>query len=266
MKFAVIGGDMRIARLAALLEDDGHEVNVFALEKAGRTCSQYAPSDPPGHGEAMAPLGPRSAVTIEAAVAGANCVVLPLPVTERKGILSTPLSSSEISMGEALGVIAPGTLVCAGRVDDDTRALAKKRGLVFVDYFKREELAVLNAAATAEGAIDIIMRNTPITVWKSKVLVIGFGRVGKLTAHRLHGLRADVTVSARNYGDMAWIESLGYKALDTRALEGQLAEFDVVVNTVPSLVLPESRLWELKPGALCLDLASKPGGADIAFG
>jgi dipicolinate synthase subunit A len=108
------------------------------------------------------------------------------------------------------------------------------------------------------------MQETPITLWRCRVLVIGFGHIGKLLAHRLTGLCAEIWVSARNYGDMAWIEALGMHPLDTRSLEGHLGSFDVIVNPVPAPVLGEGRLREIRRDALCLELASKPGGMDFA--
>ena len=122
---------------------------------------------------------------------------------------------------------------------------------------------LFRSVATAEGALGIILQETPKTLWRSRVLVVGFGHVGKLVADRLKVLGAEVWVSARSCGDRAWIEALGMRALDTRTLEGALARFDVVVNTVPALVFGEARLRELKGDVLCVDLASKPGGLDF---
>ena len=92
------------------------------------------------------------------------------------------------------------------------------------------------------------------------MLIIGFGRIGKLTAHRLRGLCAEVSVSARSPADFVWIDAYGYNALDTHSLGGKLGAFDIVINTVPVPILDQSLLDELKPGTLCVDLASKPGG------
>ncbi len=72
-----------------------------------------------------------------------------------------------------------------------------------------------------------------------------------------------MTASARSYADMAWIRAYGYEVAHTEKLESHLSQFDVIINTVPARVLGENRLKELKPGCLCLDLASKPGGMDF---
>jgi dipicolinate synthase subunit A len=191
-------------------------------------------------------------------------VVLPLPVIGKKGMLFAPLSSEEYSIRSVLRDLDLDSMICAGWIDEETQQVAEEYGLTLTDYFQREELKVFNGVATAEGAVGLIMQETPTTLWRSRVLVVGFGHIGKLLAHRLTGLDAEVWVSARNYGDMAWIEALGMRPLDTRSLEGHLGYFDVIVNTVPALVLGEGRLREIKKDALSVDLASKPGGFDFA--
>ena len=67
MVFAVMGGDERQARLAAQLAEDGHEVRVFALEVAAL------------------PEEIRHHDTAAEAAEGADCVVLPLPLSIKKG-------------------------------------------------------------------------------------------------------------------------------------------------------------------------------------
>ncbi len=244
MRFAVIGGDMRQLRLAELLAADGHEVKCFAMEREE-------------------PAGAQTCASASEAAGGAECVVLPLPVCGRDGCLNAPLSDSRHFIESVFADFSPGQLVCAGRVTPAVREAAGRFGLEMIDYFSREELAVLNAATTAEGAIQTAMEETPAVLCGSKCLVIGYGRIGKMLSQRLRMLGADVTVSARKQADKAWIRGFGLKAADTGALENELREADVVFNTVPACVLPGEKLALLRRGCVCIDLASKPGGMDF---
>ena len=245
MNFAVIGGDMRQAKLAELLAADGHKVSVYAQDK-------LIPAEEVSFKESA-----------QEALKDAECVVLPLPMTTKDGMLNTPLSNKRHTVTEVLGVIYEGQIVCAGRIDEETYTKARDKKIVLIDYFAREELAVSNAAATAEGAVQIMMEEMPITICGSKCLVLGFGRIGKMLAHKLHALGARVTVSARKYSDRSWIEALGYTAENTAEIDGRLSGYDAIINTVPARVLDERRLKEVDSGCLCLDLASKPGGMDF---
>lgn len=232
MNFAVIGGDARFSRLAELLRADGHQALCAGLEGAGAAC-----------------------LPLEDAVKDAEIVILPLPACAGETV-NAPLAAEKIEIRRLAGLIRPCQTVLAGKPSGTLTELVP-----CVDYFAREELTVRNAAATAEGALEILMRELPVTLLGERILVVGFGRIGKLLALRLHLLGARVTVSARKPADRAWIQCLGLEAADTERLD--VSGFRTVVNTVPALVLDEKRLLRLDRDCLCLDLASKPGGVDF---
>ena len=241
----VVGGDLRHAKLAQLLAEDGHTVHTFALGEQP---------------EAIQGLTAEDSIR-QAALA--DCVVLPLTITNGAGLLNAPLSPSEHPLIPILDCLSPRQFICGGRVDERVQKLAHARGLTIHDYFAREELAVANAVPTAEGAVQLAMEHLPITVHGSRVLVIGFGRVGRLTAQRFQALGARVSVAARRYEQLAWAQAMGFGGEHLNHLRGWLCGYDLVVNTVPAQVLGREELEDLKPGCLILDLASKPGGVDL---
>ncbi len=244
MNFAVIGGDMRQAKLAELLTEDGHLVNAFAVDKLKmeKVTRKEKLSD---------------------AITDADCVILPLPAISSEGVINTPFSGTTLTTRQVFSLISPGQIVCAGKVNAGLRELAEWSGAELYDYFAREELTVANAATTAEGAVQIIMEETSRTLLGAKCLVVGYGRIGKLLAHRLQAMGAEVTVSARKCVDFAWIKAYGYRAENTEKLDGKLSKYDVIINTVPAKILDERKLVQISKRCLCLDLASKPGGIDF---
>ena len=116
---------------------------------------------------------------------------------------------------------------------------------------------------TAEGAIQIAMEELPITLHEARVLVVGFGRVGRALAPRLQALGARVTVAARRYEQRSLAQSMGLGTERANRLPDWLCGYDLVVNTAPARVLGVEELSALKEGALVIDLASKPGGIDL---
>ena len=244
IKFALVGGDMRQARLAAMLASDGHTVYVSCMEKAGE-------------------ISKTQNLSTEEAFKRADCIILPLPAFDSLGGLNTPLSSKKISEDELLKLIPKNVKVFGGRFDEKFISRCRDMGIDIHDYFAREELKVANAAATAEGAIQIAMEETARTLCGAKALVIGYGRIGKLLSHKLWLLGADVVASARKPEDLAWIKAWGLKSVHTSNLEEILAQQDIIFNTVPSKVLGKYGLSLLKKTCLCVDLASKPGGIDF---
>lgn len=236
---------MRTVSLASAMGRDGHKISCFALENApGFTESQLASS----LGECLN---------------GTDCVVLPLPVLDVRGKLNAPLSGTGYSAEDIMRALPRNAVICGGRADRSLLTLAEELGLDFTDYFAREELVALNALATAEGAISLILRSSPRTIWDSNILIVGFGRIGRMLAERLRHLGAHVSVSARKAGDMAYIRALGCEALDTRTLGPELGRFHTVINTVPARVLRREQLELMSGNVLCIDLASRPGGVDF---
>lgn len=239
----VIGGDLRQSKLARLLLLDGHTVHTYALEQAAET----------------ADLCQETLTGVELA----DCVVLPLPAAGEEAALNAPLSGESHPLMKILDALRPDQILCAGKVDANTLATARERGLRVFDYFAREELAIANAVPTAEGAIQLAMEELPVTIHGTRSLVIGCGRLGRLLAPRLAALGSRVSVSARKWADLAWAEASGFGAEQTGQLDEWLCGYDLIVNTVPALVLGEAQLAALKPEALVIDLASKPGGVDM---
>ena len=241
----VVGGDQRQSSLARLLSQDGHTVHTYALDQACGLSGSF-----PQPSLRSIPL--------------ADCVILPLPVAQGEGtLLNAPLSASDHPLEDILDRLSPGQFLCGGRVSPQIQALAQARGLTLRDYFAREELAVANAVPTAEGALQLAMEHLPITIHGARVLVVGFGRVGKLTAQRFQALGARVSVAARRYEQLSWARAMGMGAEHLEGLGEFLCGYDLIVNTVPARVLGREELEEVREDCLILDLASKPGGVDL---
>lgn len=232
--FGLIGGDRRQAELSRLLAADGSTVYTYGLNT-------------------WKPVG---ASGLEQA-AGADVVILPLPLCRGDGVLNC--EEGPVPTRSLFRRLRPAQRVLAGQVKPEQRQEAADYGLVLEDYFLREELTVANAAATAEAAIQVAMERLDETLLGMECLVLGFGRIGKLLCHRLHGLGARVAAAARRPVDLAWIRAYGWQALETGKLDGKLSGFGAVFNTVPSPVLGRVLLEQLPAGCLCVDLASVQG-------
>ena len=237
-RIAVIGGDMRQVYLARMLLEEGQDVVTWGLDK--------------GEGPRPVPLH----MALEAEV-----LVLPLPVC-RGGGLNLPLTDTALDPEQLWPRLRYDQLVLGGMTEELEPRLMAEYGLTVADYYRREETQVANAVPTAEGAVQRAMAATDTTLHGSSCLVLGFGRTGKLLANRLKGLGAHVTAAARKYGDLAWIQALGYEPLAVKDLPGRLGGFDLIFNPVPAPLLDAARLAETRKECLLMELASAPGGVD----
>lgn len=235
MNFSMIGGDARSVRLAGLLREDGHTVRHFALEQAL----------------------PDGAANLAAALADADCVVLPLPAA-RDGALNAPYSALSLPIDALLHALHPGTLVCAGKADAAVREICAARGLILRDYFLREDFTQANAVLTAKAAAALMARQRPLR--GRNVLISGYGRIGKSLAALLLRAGAAVTVAARAPSAREQARSLG-----CRAVPIELAPetgYDFAVNTVPSPIFGADAIRAFG-SAQCIELASPPYGFDL---
>ncbi len=243
--FAVVGGDLRQAWLAGRLARQGSRVNAAMLDRDVE-------------------LSPRVHKTneVEQAVEGAQVVVLPLPVSIDGKTLNAPFADKQMEL-ERLFPLLKGKLVLGGKTDS-LQKLARQQGVELIDYFTREELAVLNSIPTAEGALELAMSELPTTIFGTQVLLTGFGRISRVLCRLLVAMGAKVTVAARKHSDFAWIGIFGAKAVHIDALAEAAARAELVFNTVPSLLFDHRVLSALPRDAVVIDLASKPGGVDFA--
>lgn len=190
-------------------------------------------------------------------------IILPLPVSQDGEYINAPFSSRKIAASELIPHIKNGGIVFGGKFDDASQKIFTNSGIETIDYFDREELNVLNAVPTAEGAVQIAMEETASTIYGQNILITGFGRISKVLIKILNGMGANITVTARKYSDLAWAEIYGCKSVHTSSLHECIDKFDIIFNTVPAVLFDEYMLTKLRKDTLMIDLASKPGGVDF---
>ena len=155
---------------------------------------------------------------------------------------------------ELLPLFSPDITVMGGNLQHPALAGYRTADLLADPLYLAE-----NARITAHCAIGLAMTQLPVTLYGCHILVIGWGRIGKLLAVLARNMGAIVTVAARKPADRAMVLSLGYDSIDTDSLEGSLLRYRVIFNTVPAPVLSKEALEESAPDCLKIDLASTLG-------
>ena len=183
----------------------------------------------------------------------AKIILLPVPSLESNG---------RIKGGPAPEELPADALIIGGNLRHS--AFEKRR---CIDLLQNNRYLSENAAITAHCALCIAMENLPVTLPGCKVLVVGWGRIGKHLARLLRLLGAEVTVAARSDADRALASAFGYATMDTKEEAPDLSEFRVIYNTAPAMVLNKKKLSACRSDCLKVDLASVLGmeGTDVIW-
>ncbi len=131
-----------------------------------------------------------------------------------------------------------------------------------IDVALRDDFAYKNAIPTAEGAIALAMKSTPITLYDSNILVTGFGKVSKILVERLQGLCKNVTVTLRNQSDAALLNTLGIKTIPIEMIAENLYDYNIIFNTIPYKIFTKEILSKATQNNLFIELASNILGFD----
>lgn len=190
----------------------------------------------------------------------------PLPESFRRVILPFPAFRGDLLRGregipieEVLCRVNAETVLFGGCLGSREACIRNRGGSCF-DLYNTEPLTTENAALTAEGAIGMVMERCGKPLQHSRCLVIGWGRIGKLLSHKLRGLSAEVTVTARREGDLALAEALGFDTDRTGVYDKGLKQYDYIFNTVPNSVLSREQIGETSENCVLMELASAPFG------
>ena len=245
-RISIIGGDLRIVKLSEMLLHEVAEVFTQGLEKA----------------EGI--IETKKCESIEEAINLSDVILGPLPFSSDSTTINAPFSNNKILINDLIKALN-GKKLIAGSIRNNVYELAKENNVEIIDLMKREEFSVLNAISTAEGTIKIAIEETSKTLHGSNILVMGFGRIGKILAKMLDGMGDKVSCEARKHSDLAWIKAFGYQPIALKDLKEKLENFDIIINTIPYMVLDKENLKEVKDDALIIDLASNPGGVDREY-
>lgn len=242
-RLALLGGDARQETMKRELERMGWRVDAWGLETA-------------------------CAATPQEAVRGADAILLPMPATTDGVRIRTQRQNASLRFPSLLEMLPERSCILGGRLPDSWQQTARERGHYVEDYAESDVLQLYNALPTVEAAICLAMQSLPVTLFSTRVCVIGYGRIASLLAERLVSLGADVTVYARRERDMVHATLRGARGVQIKG-EGEgstLAAIPpdcrVLFNTVPQRILSRPILERLPKGCLLMELASAPGGFD----
>lgn len=242
----IFGGDKRQVYMASSLLNKGYQVYTFRL---------FEKIEHKNH----------SAVnSLKELMNKCRVLIGPIPLT--RDLVTISSGSSDNTDGETIAhYLNKEHMLIGGLIPQDIQTMCKEKDIFCYDLMNSDKIAIMNAVATAEGAIMEAIKSSVINLHKSNCLVIGYGRCGKILAAKLKGLDANVTIAARSDNDLAYAQATGLSAVHIRDMEQLLPTFHFIFNTVPALILNKELLKKVSEDVVIIDIASAPGGVDFEY-
>lgn len=234
-----LGGDKRQLFAANAFAQMGYTVYIVGFDK-------------------LESLGNLIITDIYTGIINSDIVVFPVTGIQER-IIPCYFSDLELSLTDELLLLLKDKIVFSGK-SQTIKNISKE--IKIYDYLNREEFAVANALATAEGAVQVAMEEYEGLISNSKCLVTGYGRIGRILSSMLNSLNAKVTVSTGKPDHFEYIIASGNRPIKTNDIKG-LNNYDIVFNTIPALIINKKVLENSSPDVLIIDLASLPGGVDF---
>ncbi len=242
INFAIFGGDYRYKYLYELLKSDGYGVKVYDNINVSE-----------------------SEILADKALCDADVLITPIPFSkDNKNVI---LNTTSINIDDLINMINHNSIktVIGGVINSDIRKKFNTAGITIYDFFSFEEVAIKNAIPTAEGAIMTAMQESDKTLFGSRVLVMGYGRCGKILSSTLKGIGANVSVTYRKQSDKAYIDAGGMQSVNIKEIISFVNYYDFIFNTIPAKIIDKEILKRISKEAIIIDLAQAPGGVDYSY-
>ena len=249
----IIGGDLRIVYLIEMFAEEGKKVLTYLFDKY-----EFDSKDSIDIKDIIKCNSLKEFEEV-------NTIITSIPISKDKININSPYSNYSLKINELLMNLKSKTIY-TGAINKDIKNIAQKeKNIKIIDLLENEKLSILNAIPTAEGAIKIAIEKSSKTLHGSNVLILGYGRIGKILSKMLSGIGANVYQEARKESDLAQIKACGYNEINIKDLNMYLPKFDYIFNTIPYMILNKDELDLIKKECVLIDLASNPGGINFEY-
>ena len=138
--------------------------------------------------------------------------------------------------------------------------LSKEYHFQYIALLDQENFVEKNSILTAEGLMSYLISHRRMPLYDSQVIVLGYGHCAKPIIDDLIGLKANVKVAVRKRKYQKEIEKKNaqYIAID----QVDLSQCDILINTIPHVVIEKEQLDHIKKNLMIVDIASYPYGID----
>ena len=240
---AIIGGDKRTACMSSVFAQKGYHVICFGAVEQYVDAKIYHTH------------------SLQDALTKAPVIICGIPF-EKEGNLYFEKTLPKVPLTELQRLLRKHHKIFGGVIPESFKRVCEKRSIGCFDFMQDEPLTILNAVAAAEGAILEALLHKNTQLHQSKVLLLGYGRCGRVLADKLKGLSCCTTVCTASPRELATAASMGFQTLPLSGLANQIGDYEYIFNTIPAALLDKECLEQVREDALIIDIASNRSGAD----
>jgi dipicolinate synthase subunit A len=249
MQIAVIGGDARQLEIIRKLTELDARLSLIGFEQLDHAFT-----------------GAVKEKLDEVDFSNMDALILPVPGTNLEGHVETIFSNEKVILTAEMLMKTPDyCTIYSGISNAYLNGITKEAKRQLVQLFERDDVAIYNSIPTVEGTIMMAIQHTDFTIHGSNITVLGLGRVGMSVARTFHALGAKVKVGARKSEHLARITEMALTPFHLNDLEKEVKDTDILINTIPLLIVSASVISKMPAHTLIIDLASKPGGTDFRY-
>lgn len=249
MQIAVIGGDARQLEIIRKLTELDAKLSLVGFEQLDHAFT-----------------GAVKEKVDEVDFSQIDSIILPVPGTNLEGHVETIFSNEKVVLIEEMLMKTPAhCTIYSGISNAYLSGITKKANRRLVQLFERDDVAIYNSIPTVEGTIMMAIQHTDFTIHGSRVAVLGLGRVGMSVARTFQALGAKVKVGARKSEHLARITEMALEPFHLNNLETEVKDVDILINTIPMMIVNATVISKMPAHTLIIDLASKPGGTDFRY-
>ena len=249
MQIAVIGGDARQLEIIRKLTELDARLSLIGFEQLDHAFT-----------------GAVKEKLDEVDFSNIDAIILPVAGTNAEGQVETIFSNEKVMITEEMLLKTPEhCTIYSGISNSFLNGIVKHSGRELVQLFSRDDVAIYNSIPTVEGTIMMAIQHTDFTIHGSNVTVLGLGRCGMSIARAFNALGAKVKVGARKSEHLARITEMGLSPFQLSNIEKEVIDTDILINTIPKLIVSAGVIAKLPPHTIIIDIASKPGGTDFRY-
>lgn len=252
MKILFLGGDKRQLEMIKILENKGYEVNVLGYQSINLENNV------------------KKKGLYELKMDEYKVIIFPVSGVKSNYKIVSEFDSNPIFLPvDFLKNTQENVSIFTGIMTKELNEMLEVSKRKAISLMEDNNVKKENSIPTVEGIIADLVYSTDKTIEESNIFVLGYGNIGEVLVDKLKALKAtSIAVGVIEQTDYEQLNKNNIKSLfttDEKSMQQVIKESDVIINTVPELLLDKKLLNFVNNDAYILDISSYPYGVDFDY-